>query len=231
MPRPKTKDRWNRRIREIRANNPELSAAAISRKLQQEATNEEKPPSARTIKRIMQAFDPLPASDKLPYRYCSWPQSFQDRALPWEASRPVLDLLRFRVELGMNPPLISEAQWFYRISIVVGIVSNERFDMKWKSDRATHLASLEMAGDIAGVSEQLTGFQWLFAFQPWRSKEDDEAYQAAIREKKIPSPADEPLVMVPAHKMVGLEPKSPKSEVIRQFLRPKKSTRKRKGAK
>ena len=76
-------------------------------------------PSDRAIRRIMAEFKAAPEEERLPYQVFAWPQAMESGALPWEASRAVLDLVRFRIEAGYGPPLIGEAQWFWRVTLAI----------------------------------------------------------------------------------------------------------------
>src|SRR5437870_9072922 len=93
MPRPKTDHRWIQLIKQLCVNNERMTARAIARRLQAEPDGQNAP-SERTVSRLIEEFESSQES-KLPYKYFCWPGSMESGALPWEASRACLDLLRY----------------------------------------------------------------------------------------------------------------------------------------
>lgn len=178
MARPRTHPFWVERIKLLLANNPAMSGAEIRRRLandQKGISAEPAPtpvPSDRAIRRIMADF---PEAEHLPYRVFAWPDSMESGALPWEASRACLDLLRFRRERNMAEPLIRECQWFWRVSQAIPDAP-----VKERADIAHMLILHAMAsGPSPGL---LTRVQWRLAYQvtsrDWsRSEADREAYK------------------------------------------------------
>src|SRR5207244_3214125 len=100
--------------RELVANDPSLSGAQIRRKLVEANFKDARVPSDRAIRRIVTEFPP---EERQPYKFFSWPTSMESGALPWEASRACLDLLRYLNEQGRKPPLNSLAQAFWYITL------------------------------------------------------------------------------------------------------------------
>ena len=151
-----------------------MSGAEIRRRLMNDLKikKEDPPtpvPSDRAIRRIMAEFKAASEEERLPYQVFTWPGSMESGALPWEASRAVLDLLRLRTEKRFGPPLVREAQWFWRITLAIPDAPiDERHD-----------AALELAMHAVALNPSphtFTVIQWRLAYQPWRSAKDREAY-------------------------------------------------------
>ena len=49
------------------------------------------------------------------YRVAHWPESFENRALPWEASQALIEQLRHWGRI--HQPTVHEATWFYRLTL------------------------------------------------------------------------------------------------------------------
>jgi hypothetical protein len=190
MPRPPIHPFWVERIRVLLANNPRISGVEIRRKL----TNDQKikkeddaptpVPSDRAIRRIMTQFKGAPKSERQSYRYFSWPESMEAGILPWEAARVVLDLMRFRTEAHMEPPLVLEAQWFWRVTLAIPDAPIET-----RVKAAAALVMLAMSDQPK--SENLKVLQWRLAYQTWRSKADREAYLQAAKDERIPATSND----------------------------------------
>jgi hypothetical protein len=192
MARARTHSSWINCIRIELANNPGISGAEIRRKLRnrqiikKEDTPTTQVPSDRAIRRIMADFKKAPESQQQSYRSFAWPESMEIGALPWEASRAVLDLMRLRSENNMVRPLVVEAQWFWRVTQAMPDTPIEQ-RARW----AIHLTLIEKSeSDKTKAVEDL---QWQLAYQMWRSPEDANGYQQAIKEGRIPEPQNIPL--------------------------------------
>ena len=122
MARPGVHAFWVDKIRVMVANEPGMSGVEVRRRLlnRQLVKGEPTPPtpvpSDRAIRRIMERFKELPRAEQQPYTVFSWPESMELGALPWEASRAALDLLRLRTDKRFGPPLIREALWFWHVT-------------------------------------------------------------------------------------------------------------------
>src|SRR5262249_31089099 len=113
------------------------------------------------------------------YRLFSWPQSMQAGALPWEASRAVLDLLRLRSSQHMEVPLVAEAQWFWRVTQAIPDAPIEQ-----RARAALLLVATEMGQSTP--AKNLEVLQWRLVYQPWRSPKDKHAYLRAAGERGFP---------------------------------------------
>lgn len=117
MPTPRTHPAWIERIKQLRADDPKLTAHRIAQALHTEAL---KPgsdlpdaslvPSERTIGRVSLPED---AHERALYERVYWPESFEHGALPWEAAEAVLELIAFQEP---KRPTVREARWFWRIT-------------------------------------------------------------------------------------------------------------------
>jgi hypothetical protein len=160
LPRPRIHDFWIDHIRIFHASNRSSSAAEIRRHLLTIQAAPSPPPSGRAILRVMAEFSEIKPEEQQRYEYFHWPQSMQMGALPWESARIVLDLVFHRMKHGLAPPLVREAQWFYRVTLAIPDKSiEERFGFTLRL--------------VAGGKEQANEPQerWIervFAFQAWK---------------------------------------------------------------
>ncbi len=181
MARPRTDVFWIDRIRIMLANNPVMSGAAIRRKLVSETkTGKEKPPtpvpSDRAIRRIMSEFKAAPGKERLPYRLFAWPESMELGALPWEASRAALDLLRLRNDERLGPPLIREALWFWHVTQAAPDAP-----LGTRKDLAAYLTTRE----IRNLPARNAHVERLIMYQPWKGDAEAKAFE------KAPPPVEE----------------------------------------
>lgn len=119
MARPGPNYRWVREIRQIAAANEGWGAGRIAAELAARAHEdksglppESECPPQRTVGRILKEFRGSDF-DRRPYLEVYWPQTFEQMStLPWEASRPVLELL---AHLAPKRPTVRQAQWYWRV--------------------------------------------------------------------------------------------------------------------
>jgi hypothetical protein len=113
MPRPKTDTYWVQRVQTLAADG--LRAPAIARRL----AGEGRPnyPTERTVRRLIDEYAALPDHLRLEQALFRWPASMDSGALPWEASRAALELLRHCDEHGLPPPTNHQATWFWRLRL------------------------------------------------------------------------------------------------------------------
>lgn len=204
MPRPRIQPFWVERIRTFLANDPAMTGTEIRHRLASDPKiKKEAPltpvPSDRAIRRVMAEFRAAPKGERLPYQFFAWPGSMENGALPWEASRAVLDLLRFRTENGLGPPLIREAQWFWRVTLAIPDAPIGK-----RRHIALHLAMHAIA--LNPSPQTLTAVQWKLTYQPWRSAKDKKAYGQLPSELRkspvmeLPIPAALPLLALPVRR-------------------------------
>jgi len=185
MPRPPTHPFWVEQIHVLAANHPRMSGVEIRRKLHndQKTRKDGHPPtpvpSDRSIRRIMEKFNNNSATQRQPYRYFSWPESMENGLVPWEAGRVILDLMRFRIDAHMLPPILAEAQWFWRVTQAMPDAPIEQ-----RAKAAAALAMMALS-EHQPQTENLNVLQWKLAYQPWRSKQDKRAYLQAAKEGRI----------------------------------------------
>jgi hypothetical protein len=113
MPRPKTGTYWAHRVQTLASDG--LRAPAIARRL----AGEGRPnyPTERTVRRLIEEYAALPDHLRLEQALFRWPASMDSGALPWEAGRAALELLRFCDEHGLPLPTNSQATWFWRLRL------------------------------------------------------------------------------------------------------------------
>lgn len=181
MARPRTHSFWVREINVYARNQPDLKAPAIRRLL--ESPNITPPPAAgsipdeRTVRRLLTEFRNVPESEKVEFELFRWPESIEAGLLPWESSKVMLEALRYRLENGLSPLLVSDARLYWRVCQAIPDAPVE-----YRVLFGTYLVDA-----VADQSpEELRIIQWQLAFQPWRSPEDERAYKRLPRELRWP---------------------------------------------
>jgi hypothetical protein len=94
--------------------------------------------------------------------------------LPWEASRPMLDWLRFLRDAGENLPTIELAKWFWVITLAA-----PELPIKERDSLAGFLAMSNKENDPNAIAKRSAELYLICT--PWRSKEDKAAYQEMRR--------------------------------------------------
>lgn len=120
MPRPPTAKFWVDQIRSAVEANERTTIAAIERKLEAVAEEAGRPinevPSDATIKRERQKYLAMPEEVRRGYRFVFWPETFENRELPWEAAQTVGELMRTTLPQGIRVP-VTYAMHFWRVSL------------------------------------------------------------------------------------------------------------------
>ena len=182
MPRPKTDQKWRDAIRILAANEPALSSRAIQTRLEGMAAKQGRVdwPSGRTIRRILKDFQGLPQEQRTEYRHLAWPRVAEQGAMPWEASRAVLELLGFcRVKFAGYKPTVHLGEWFWRTTLAAPDLDTAR-----RLGIALDLATLDAGqpadtwtgGLVETPSEHRLRIEEYLANAPWQSEESMRAY-------------------------------------------------------
>lgn len=132
----------------LHENNRGLSAEAIANRFKEFADKHPSPPgrpSARTIRRLLDEHQNQRDRTTEDYRFVSWPESFERGDLPWEAARPMLDLLRYYRERGFGRPHGRVAKWYWRLCFAYPD-SPDTDALPARETLARSLAGLEIAG-------------------------------------------------------------------------------------
>lgn len=104
-------------------------------------------PSKRSVRRIYQEFMGKPDLERRQYNLFRWPQAMQSEDLPWEATRPLLDLLRYLNDQGLERPTIHLAKWYHRVCLATPD-DYRSTDMSELIARRLHLAGYLAAGKL-----------------------------------------------------------------------------------
>lgn len=192
MARPKTNEYWHEVIFSCLVREPKMPARAIVRELwkhwreleeadPRKAQEVEPPPGGeRTIRRIITLeWKTKTDEERQKFHQFSWPQDMERAGLPWDASRPILDLLRHLRPFGR--PLIRSVKWYWRIYLATpGLDIGERFHIAGK------YASWEVLG--AESADEKEALECYLAFAPWPpgSKAAQE-YVSAVEKGHIPA--------------------------------------------
>lgn len=182
MPRPKIDQRWRDAIRNFKANEPALSSSAIHTRLAEIAAKQGRDdwPSERTIRRILKEFPGLPHEQQIEYSHLAWPRVAEQGAVPWEASRAVLELLGYcRVQFPDYKPTVHLGKWYWRTTLAAPDINTER-----RFGIALDLATLDAGqpadtwtgGIVETPSERRLRIEEYLANAPWQSEESMKAY-------------------------------------------------------
>jgi hypothetical protein len=157
----------------------------------------------------MRRFKAVPEREREAYRFFSWPETMQAGLLPWQAAHMILDLARFKLDHNMAPPLVVEAQWFWRITLAIpGTPLATRANL-------TKIAALsEMSGQPQ--TELWDVVEAMLIYQPWRSDADRKAYLQAAQEGRIATTFPRPVSVSLEHALplVGHYYSTPEAEII-----------------
>ena len=172
MPQKRIEEGWRRRIYRKKADDPKLGAKTIHREFEREE-GDAYVPSVSTIQRVLN--EPIPSDLLNEYRYFRWPDSLEQRGLPWEAGVAGLELLYDQGKQGMRPPMLA-VKWFWRVTRAIPDADTETRLM---------LASQFMYREVAGGNlqrdmEAETAAEGYMAFAPWRSEWHAQAYRRVI---------------------------------------------------
>jgi hypothetical protein len=140
-------------------------------------------PSERTIRTIYKKAQGLDPDERREQTRFKWPQTMEKLgALPWSAARSALDLVRYRDERGEEPPTIREAKWFIRLRQAAPGLPDEYAD-RW----ASALAVDEFVAAVGlGKRLQTRALNLFLAYQPWRTEEDQGAWNKAAGRHGLP---------------------------------------------
>jgi hypothetical protein len=180
MPRPRTDATYVEQIATLAAEGHK--PPAIFRAVQEaaERAGRDDYPSERTIRRIYEARKLEPMQTQREAALFRWPQSMEEGALPWEASRAALDLLRHMDERGFGRPTVRLVKWYWRVVMAAPQIKTED-----AYAGAAFLSTREFAaaqqGDTALGTE---AGEWLLAYEPWRSRTHRLAYEQWKRRGK-----------------------------------------------
>ena len=189
MGRPRTSDSWRERIKIAYAaaetTGGNSSAAAIAREL--EDLGRPDCPSRRTIQRIIEDFKRLPDDARREYSVFRWPQSMEQGALPWEASRSLLDLqLDLLTHRAWDGPIdvsvmpVRFARWYWRACQAMG-----EDDIDQTIFVAARLTYWEITGE--GRQKDIEALHWYLVYAQWRSQEHMERWDRAVNSGNINS--------------------------------------------
>jgi hypothetical protein len=180
MPRKPTAEYWVERIRTLNESQG-LGPRAISARLREEDPDgaRGRPMSEKTIARKLKEFHALPEAERRAYRLFAWPASMLDGSLPWEASGPLLELLRYLESTVGRRPSLRLAVWYWR---AYHAVPDAGVGIQLDVAR-----TLEAWGTIAPPTPQdLVAFEAMVAYAPWRSDAGYQAYRSAVKKRVIP---------------------------------------------
>ena len=183
MSRPRTDDEVRKKVWELVQTNPTISAGKIRISIRAQAKQagiQLSLPTERTIARIKKDFLQKPQEERMPWRQTSWPETMELGGLPWEASRAMLDLVKYFHDNGWETPTIRTAQWFWRVALAapdLGVA--ERFS-------AAHDCSI-IEASTEKIESPFRGMELYLALSPWQSKKETAAYQKLVKSGDIPS--------------------------------------------
>jgi hypothetical protein len=147
---------------------------AIAEQLRVEAAAAQRndSPSERTVRRLYDQHLALPEHVRREQGRLRWPRSFAIGALPWEASRAALDLLKFCDESGLAHPTARQAKWFWRLRLASPEIPTQ------EAQTASFTLAVDEYLSMAGIASlQNTSLEWRLAYEPWAGLNQKEAFE------------------------------------------------------
>ncbi len=189
MARPRTDSYWRELVKQYAENEPGVGPGPIFRRLKAQARklNRKDNPSERTIGRIQKEFRAQKAGEQRAYREFHWPESMEERMLPWSASRVALEILHYFQGLWEARPLIGLVREFYRVSQASG---DAPLGDRYFAARAIYHRKVLGRDNTAEWDPTMRYWERYFAYGPWRSDEAREAFDAANEADPLPEGAE-----------------------------------------
>lgn len=179
MSRPKIDPWWVARAKTMLAEMPGRSAKSIELSLSHQAQLMKPPrndwPRERSIRRINEG---LSEADRQQYARFHWPESMEAGLLPYAASRPLLELLRYTQRFHTRPT-VRLARWYWNV-----YQAAPDAPLLHLHQAAAHLAGYEVATGAIPDTAARAVEGWL-AYQPW-TEEGGPAYEEAIEKSGLP---------------------------------------------
>jgi hypothetical protein len=166
---------------------PTRATEALARKAME--LGREDPPGKRTVERLYRQWKAKSEEAQRESAFFRWPHSMLEGTIPWEASGAALELLAYWDECGRGRPTNRVVLWYYRLLLACPDLHLSFTGPGQMADIvAAELATWDYDRQAGGSFELFGGFEWGLAYKPWRSKEKDDAYQAARSREQEPIP-------------------------------------------
>jgi hypothetical protein len=177
-------DRYDQVIAELAVEHPR--ATEVWRRFQQMAAERgwHDIPAERTVKRRVGDFQRLPKTERDERARVHWPATMRAGLMPWEASRAVLDLLRFRNDAALGRPSVAEARWYWWLTL-----ASPRMPVEQGSILAAAFVAADFAQQLGPEQTAASEpYEWLLAYEPWASQISNRMYQRAQERERDPVP-------------------------------------------
>lgn len=179
MPRKKTERHWFERAATLTEEG--LRAAEIFRQFEregQEPGGRKDYPGQRTIERLVKEHRARPEPEQREYALFRWPDSMEAGALPWEASRAGLDLVRRYEAEGWRRPTVASVRWYWRVmQAAPGIPADaaQRIAVRFQTNRDLARLGLKEMWDTSRAELALV-------YEPWRNQDHRAIYAERIKD-------------------------------------------------
>ncbi|MCX6020330.1 MAG: hypothetical protein NTZ05_01105 [Chloroflexi bacterium] len=183
--RPKTAEFWLDRIAVILENAADprqLTAAAITQRLEQEAAvlGRTDVPSPSVVTRTIRTHREKSEEERRQYRYLTWPDSFGMPDLPWEAAGPLLEWMAVTHWGGEGRPTVARARWYWRLTLAAPDAP-----LAVRDHMAIFISAEDRIREVMGAAypdgySMRQMIEWWLAYRPWRSAAELAAYRAAV---------------------------------------------------
>jgi hypothetical protein len=143
-------------------------------------------PSSATVLRLYREFKAFPPEEQREYGLFAWPDSMENGALPWEASRAALDLLAYRLSSRyLGRPTVRQVLWYWRLRQASPSVDIGEADSvaSWL-DMRDHLRTTGSLGQILVYP----ALELFLAYQPWQGPTQRKAHATAAEMEGIKHP-------------------------------------------
>ena len=185
MARPRINSYWRELVKQYAENEPRVGPGPIFRRLKAQARklNRKDNPSERTIGRMQQEFRAQKPTEQRAYREVRWPESMEERILPWSASRAALELLHYFDEQWGRRPLIGLVREFWRVSLAD---EDAPFGDRYIAAREIYQRKVFGRDNEANWDPTMRYWERRFAYAPWRSDKAQAAFNAANEADPLP---------------------------------------------
>jgi hypothetical protein len=192
MPYPKVNQDWVKVLYMLKANQPGLGAGSAHTQLERarEAGGVTEPvPGERTIGRYLREWKNLKPEEQAAYRYVSWPETFEQGGLPWEAQAATLELLRLWARRLATPPAyggtlvwapprptVEVATWHWHLALAAPDAP---------ADQRCQVAEFLAVVDLMPSEPVYRQVEAWLQYAPWQSEAARAAYQEALGSKAL----------------------------------------------
>jgi hypothetical protein len=213
-----TSEEWLARLHEEVESDLDADATEITRRLELlEDPPDGDPPAESTVRRRRNAYLARPAEQRVPFKPLRWPETFIEGHLPWEASAPLLRVMRDHLAAtGKSAITVRWASWYWRLYQAAPAAPSEPI-----RKLAGAIAAQEIFGEMD--EQKLRAVEAVLAFEAY-TPEGFEVWWKAVEQGRVPpfpfprsfrgGPRDLPTLAAAAN---ALDPSRPAEDWLYEF--------------